>query len=156
RGRALGARGSGPRRLHRVGRQHRRVEACDNPRRRDAFVTGYARTDGGTIGERLRMRVLDVVGELEGETGDRQEILYVLTGSGTLELDGESHELGPDAGVLLLPGEEYAIVGDVRVVAVDAPAEGEIAASWSCRGSMTARRSAPTPSGPSACCIKAS
>jgi mannose-6-phosphate isomerase-like protein (cupin superfamily) len=89
-------------------------------------VTGYAHTSGGTIDERLRMRVIDVRGEVEGETGDRQEILYVLTGSGTLELAGESHALGPDSGVLLLPGEEYAITGDLRLVAVDAPVEGEI------------------------------
>jgi mannose-6-phosphate isomerase-like protein (cupin superfamily) len=89
-------------------------------------VTGYAQTVADGIDERLKLRVVDVVGELEGETGGRQEILYVLTGSGTLELEGESHELQPDSGVLLLPGEEYAIVGDVRLVAVDAPAEGEI------------------------------
>jgi mannose-6-phosphate isomerase-like protein (cupin superfamily) len=89
-------------------------------------VTGYARTEGGTIDERLRMRIVDIAGELEGDTGDRQEILYVLTGSGTLELAGESHELEPDSGVLLLPGEEYAVVGDLRLVAVDAPVEGAI------------------------------
>jgi mannose-6-phosphate isomerase-like protein (cupin superfamily) len=89
-------------------------------------VTGYAQTVADGIDERLKLRVVDVVGELEGETGGRQEILYVLTGSGTLELEGESHELQPDSGVLLLPGEEYAIVGDLRLVAVDAPAEGEI------------------------------
>ena len=89
-------------------------------------MTGYARTGGGAIDERLRLRMLDVSGELEGETGDRQEILYVLTGNGTLELAGETHELEPDAGVLLLPGEDYAVVGDLRFVAVDAPAEGEI------------------------------
>jgi mannose-6-phosphate isomerase-like protein (cupin superfamily) len=89
-------------------------------------VTGYARTDGGTIDERLRMRMVDVVGELEGETGDRQEILYVLGGSGRLELAGERHELSAGSGVLLLPGERYAIVGDLRLVAVDAPVEGEI------------------------------
>jgi len=89
-------------------------------------VTGYAQTVAERIDERLKLRVVDVVGELEGETGDRQEILYVLAGSGTVEVAGESHELGPDSGVLLLPGEEYAIVGDVRLVAVDAPVEGEI------------------------------
>ena len=89
-------------------------------------MTGYARTGGGPIDERLRLRMLDVSGELEGETGDRQEILYVLTGNGTLELAGETHALEPDAGILLLPGEDYAIVGDLRLVAVDAPAEGEI------------------------------
>jgi len=89
-------------------------------------VTGYAHTAGGTIEERLRLRVLDAFGELEGQTSDRQEILYVLTGSGTLELAGETHDLEPDSGVLLLPGEEYAIVGDLRLVAVDAPAERAI------------------------------
>lgn len=89
-------------------------------------MNGYARTDGGTIEERLRMRVVEVAGELEGETGDRQEILYVLDGHGTLELAGEQHALEPHSGVLLLPGESYAIAGDVRLVAVDAPADGEI------------------------------
>ena len=89
-------------------------------------MTGYAETSGGTIDERLRMRFVDVAGELEGETGDRQQILYVLTGTGTLELAGAAHPLEPDVGVLLLPGEDYAIVGDLRLVAVDAPAEGEI------------------------------
>jgi mannose-6-phosphate isomerase-like protein (cupin superfamily) len=89
-------------------------------------VSGYARTDGGTIDERLRMRLVDVTGELEGETGDRQEILYVLSGSGTLEVEGEQHGLEPHSGVLLLPGESYVLTGDLRVVAVDAPVEGEI------------------------------
>ena len=93
-------------------------------------MSGYARTDGGTIDERLRMRVVDVTGELEGETGDRQAILYVLAGSGTLELDGEQHDLEPHAGVLLLPGESYVLSGDLRLVAVDAPAEGEIERRW--------------------------
>ena len=89
-------------------------------------MSGYAQTAAAGIDERLTLHVLDVAGELEGETGKRQEILYVLTGSGTLELAGESHPLEPHAGVLLLPGEEYAIVGDLRLVAVDAPVEGRI------------------------------
>jgi mannose-6-phosphate isomerase-like protein (cupin superfamily) len=96
--------------------------ACQNR----SVADGYARTEGGTIDERLRLFVLDVYGELEGETGSRQQILYVLSGSGTLELAGESHPLEPDSGVLLLPGEEYALVGDLRFVAVDAPVEGDI------------------------------
>ena len=50
----------------------------------------------------------------------------MLSGSGTLRLAGEEHELEADAGMLLLPGEDYAVVGDLRLVAVDAPAEGEI------------------------------
>ena len=89
-------------------------------------MSGYAQTTAEGIDERLRLRVVDVVGEFEGETGARQAILYVLSGTGTLELEGEAYELHPDAGVLLLPGEEYAIVGDLRLVAVDAPVEGRI------------------------------
>lgn len=89
-------------------------------------MTGYANTAGGAIDERLRMRMVDVDGELDGATGGRQEILYVLAGSGTLELDGETHPLEPDTGVLLVPGETYVLAGDLRLVRVDAPAEGEI------------------------------
>ena len=89
-------------------------------------MNGYARTDGGTIDERLQMRVVDVDGELEGETGDCQEILYVLDGSGALVLAGDTHPLDPHAGVLLLPGEQYVLTGKLRLVSVLAPVEGEI------------------------------
>jgi mannose-6-phosphate isomerase-like protein (cupin superfamily) len=89
-------------------------------------VNGYAQTVAEGIDERLKLHVLDVAGELEGETGDRQEILYVLDGSGTLELAGETHHLDPHAGVFLLPGERYVLTGDLRLVSVLAPVEGEI------------------------------
>jgi mannose-6-phosphate isomerase-like protein (cupin superfamily) len=89
-------------------------------------VTGYARTAGDGIDERLSLHVVEVDGRLVGSTGDRQEILYVLSGSGTLHLDGGGHELDPDAGVLLLPGEAYALEGSLRIVSVVAPAEQEI------------------------------
>jgi mannose-6-phosphate isomerase-like protein (cupin superfamily) len=89
-------------------------------------VSGYAQTAGEGIDERLTLHIRDVVGELEGETGERQEILYVLTGSGTLELGADSYPLDPDSGILLLPGEEYSIVGDLSLVSVTAPAEEEI------------------------------
>lgn len=89
-------------------------------------MTGYARTAGDGIDERLSLHVIEVDGRLDASTGDRQEILYVLSGSGTLHLDGGEHELDPDAGVLLLPGEDYALEGSVRIVSVVAPAEQEI------------------------------
>ena len=89
-------------------------------------MTGYARTAGNGIDERLSLHVVEVDGRLDGSTGDRQEILYVLSGSGTLHLDGGEHELDPDAGVLLLPGEAYALEGNLRVVSVIAPAEQKI------------------------------
>ena len=89
-------------------------------------MTGYARTAGGGIDERLSLHLVEVDGRLVGSTGDRQEILYVLSGSGTLHLDGGEHELDPDAGVLLLPGEAYALEGNLRVVSVIAPTEQKI------------------------------
>ena len=89
-------------------------------------MTGYARTAGNGIDERLSLHVVEVDGRLDGSTGDRQEILYVLSGSGTLHLDGGEHELDPDAGVLLLPGEAYALEGNLRVVSVIAPTEQRI------------------------------
>ena len=90
-------------------------------------MTGYARTHGGDIEERLKLSVVEVDGRLAGAGADRQEILYVLAGSGTLRLaGGDEHELEPDTGVLILPGEAYGIEGDLRLVSVVAPAEGEI------------------------------
>jgi mannose-6-phosphate isomerase-like protein (cupin superfamily) len=89
-------------------------------------VTGYARTAGHGIDERLSLHVAEVDGRLDGSTEDRQEILYVLSGSGTLHLDGDEHALEPDSGVLFLPGEAYALEGNLRVVSVVAPAEQEI------------------------------
>lgn len=89
-------------------------------------MNGYARTAGGAIDERLKMSVVHVNGERDGATGESQEILYVLAGSGTLDLDGERHGLEPEAGVLLLPGESYRLAGDLKLVSVVAPVEGEI------------------------------
>lgn len=89
-------------------------------------MTGYAHTTGEGIDERLTLHVVEVSGRLDRATGERQEILYVLSGTGTLHLDDEDHELEAHAGVLLLPGEEYALDGDLRVVSVVAPAENEI------------------------------
>jgi mannose-6-phosphate isomerase-like protein (cupin superfamily) len=39
----------------------------------------------------------------------RQEVLYVVSGQGELELDGQRHALEPDMGVFIAPGETYAI-----------------------------------------------
>jgi len=62
-----------------------------------------------------------------GEPG-RDEILYVISGEGTLLLDGERHALAPDTGVYVRGGERWAVENDgpadVKVLAVSAPAEG--------------------------------
>jgi mannose-6-phosphate isomerase-like protein (cupin superfamily) len=39
----------------------------------------------------------------------RDELLYVVSGAGTLELDGEPHDLEPDSGVYVRAGETYVI-----------------------------------------------
>jgi mannose-6-phosphate isomerase-like protein (cupin superfamily) len=55
----------------------------------------------------------------------RQEVLFVAAGRGTLRLDGEEHELEPDVGVFIVPGEEYEIENggddDLLIVSVTAP-----------------------------------
>jgi mannose-6-phosphate isomerase-like protein (cupin superfamily) len=55
----------------------------------------------------------------------RQEVLYVVSGRGELELDGERHQLDPEMGVFVAPGEAYAIDNlgrdDLVVVSVVAP-----------------------------------
>ncbi len=40
---------------------------------------------------------------------DRDELLYVVSGAGTLELDGEPHDLEPDSGIYIRAGETYVI-----------------------------------------------
>ena len=52
------------------------------------------------------------------ETGDCEEVLFVLEGEGKLILDGTSHHLEPEAGANLSPGERYEIEGPLKVVSV--------------------------------------
>jgi mannose-6-phosphate isomerase-like protein (cupin superfamily) len=116
-------------------------------RMRPAFVVAESdvegrRADGDTVLEKL---VLDEASGCEllaqrvlrfgpgrslerGEEG-RDEVLYAVSGSGTLELDGEPHPLGPDTGAYVRAGERWAVANegpdDLLVVAVSAPAGGE-------------------------------
>ena len=59
--------------------------------------------------------------------GDSQEVMYVVSGRGELELDGERHDLEPDTGVFVAAGETYAIVNPgpdpLDVVSVVTPAD---------------------------------
>jgi mannose-6-phosphate isomerase-like protein (cupin superfamily) len=69
---------------------------------------------------------------LERSLERRQEVLYVVSGRGELELDGGRHRLEPDTGVFIAPGETYAIENPgpepLEVVSVVAP-EDRAAAS---------------------------
>jgi mannose-6-phosphate isomerase-like protein (cupin superfamily) len=40
---------------------------------------------------------------------DRDELMYVVSGTGTLELNGEPYDLEPDTGVYVRAGEEYTV-----------------------------------------------
>jgi mannose-6-phosphate isomerase-like protein (cupin superfamily) len=61
------------------------------------------------------------------DAGDRQEVLYVASGQGTLELEGTSHPLEPEMGAYLVPGDGYAVDNpgpdELVVVSVTAPCE---------------------------------
>jgi len=58
--------------------------------------------------------------------GDREETLFVLEGRGALVLGGARHELEPETGAYVRPGETYEIEsagpGDLVVHAVSVPA----------------------------------
>jgi quercetin dioxygenase-like cupin family protein len=55
------------------------------------------------------------------ETGECEEVLFVLEGEGELILDGTPHHLEPEAGAYLAPGERYEIEGPLKVVSVRIP-----------------------------------
>lgn len=60
---------------------------------------------------------------------DRHEVLFVASGTGTIDLDGTRHRLEPDTGAFVAAGETYAIENDgddeLTIVSVTAPAEQE-------------------------------
>jgi quercetin dioxygenase-like cupin family protein len=69
-----------------------------------------------TLGRRTGSRVLEqrVTRYAPGRShprgeADRDELLYVVSGAGTLELDGEPHELEPNSGAYVRAGETYVI-----------------------------------------------
>ena len=61
-----------------------------------------------------------------GEAG-RDELLYTVSGRGTLELDGEAHELEPESGAYVRAGESYVIdnpgLEDLFIVSTSVPVE---------------------------------
>jgi len=81
--------------------------------------------------ERLEQRVISFAPGRSDErlTGERQEVLYVAAGRGQLHVDGKSHELEPDTGAFLVPGDEYVVEnpgpGELLLVSVAAPCAGE-------------------------------
>ena len=87
--------------------------------------------DRSTGSELLEQRVLRFGPGRSLERGgeDCDEVLYVVAGSGTLELDGKPHELGADTGVYIRAGEHWVVENDgpeeLLVVAVTVPPGGQ-------------------------------
>ena len=61
----------------------------------------------------------------ERKLAGQQEVMYIVSGRGRLHLDGQTHELEPNMGVFLAPGETYAVENtgpkDLHVLSVLAP-----------------------------------
>jgi len=81
--------------------------------------------------ERLEQRVVRVAAgrSPQRRLENQQEIVYVVEGRGTLDLDGQTHALEPDMGVYIARGETYAIDTDegLTLVSVITPADGDSA-----------------------------
>lgn len=99
--------------------------------RRDEEDTAEVRVaiDAACGCERLEQRVIRFRPGRSAERGDdeRQEVLYVASGRGTLELDGGRHVLEPDTGAYVAAGGRYTVENPgpepLVVVSVTAPRE---------------------------------
>ena len=72
--------------------------------------------------EHAVLRCADALSRTVG--AEEEEVLFVLSGHGELELDGERHALEPEAGAHLIAGETYRLhpAGSLTVLAVRIPA----------------------------------
>jgi mannose-6-phosphate isomerase-like protein (cupin superfamily) len=61
-------------------------------------------------------RLLDLAGERAA--ADADEVLYVLSGRGTIDLDGERHELRPGVAVSVPAGTAWSAAGGARALSV--------------------------------------
>lgn len=50
------------------------------------------------------------------------ELYYVLEGTGQMELDGKSFEVGPGSSVLIKPGCRHRAIGQMKILNVPVPA----------------------------------
>lgn len=79
-----------------------------------------------TIDSRLQQRVLRFGPGPSAARGpgERQELLYVVSGTGVLSMGAEEHPVEADSGILVLPAEMYELRGPLLAVSVLAPATG--------------------------------
>ena len=93
-------------------------------------ATVFIAFDAANGCERLQQRLIRFG---TGRSADRtlagqQEVLYIVDGRGRLHVDGRTHDLEPNMGVYLAPGETYAVENsdseDLHVLSVLAPEDG--------------------------------
>jgi quercetin dioxygenase-like cupin family protein len=82
--------------------------------------------DERTGSDRLEQRVVRFAPGRAGpqQLEDKQAVIYVVAGRGTLEVEGEAHELQPGTAGFVAPNESYAIdaTEPLELVSVLAPA----------------------------------
>ena len=94
------------------------------------------REDGDTASSRLTFEVEHLEQRVirfapgasrERTAGSRHELLYVVSGTGELELEGERHELEPGTAAFVAPGESWSVEthgpDELLLVAVSATAD---------------------------------
>ena len=106
-------------------------EADVEPVREDGDTASVRTTFDATNGcERLEQRVIrfEPGRSRERRSEARDEVLFVVAGRGTLELEGERHELEPNTAAYIASGESYIVdnagPGELLVVSVTAPQPG--------------------------------
>jgi len=93
----------------------------------DNSVSTRTTVDASVGAERLVQRILTFPpgASSHRHNDNRDDIAYVVSGSGSLLLDGVSHELRPDLGIYLRAGETFTVVNtgseDLVLVSVTAP-----------------------------------
>ena len=103
-------------------------EADVEPVREDGDTASVRLTFNAANGcERLEQRVIRFAPGRSRERSSevREEVLYVVAGSGTLELDGKRHQLEPETAAFVAAGEAYVVenpgANELLVVSVSVP-----------------------------------
>ena len=109
-------------------------EELESVRRDGDTATIRVAFDAGNGCERLEQRVIRFGPGRSAERAlaGQQEVLYIVGGRGRLHVDWHTHELEPNMGVFLAPGETYAVENagpeDLHVLSVLAPEDRAAAA----------------------------